>query len=127
MMRTISTIAVALALVGCATAPTKDELGKADYGERPQNYVQTIHQYFDSTLKDPSSVQYKDITSPQQDWIRDAPIQGHAIHFGWGVLATVNAKNSYGGYTGYQTYHFLFRGERIDQALTPDTPVAGVK
>jgi hypothetical protein len=67
------------------------------------------------------SAQYGQVTSPQHDWIRDAPIEGHQMHYGWGVLASVNAKNSYGGYTGFQTYHFLFRGEKVESVITPQT------
>lgn len=119
----IPTLTLTLLLTGCAAAPSSEELSKADYGERPQNYVQTVHKYLDENLKDPGSAVYKEITAPQQDWIRDAPIEGYQMHYGWGVLATINAKNSYGGYTGYQTYHFLFRGEQIDKVITPETPV----
>lgn len=110
-------------LSGCATAPTTQELASADYGEPPRNYEVVIHQYFDSTLKDPASVQYKEITVPQRDWIRDAPVEGFKMHFGWMVRATINAKNSYGGYTGFQTYIFLFRGEQLIETVTPQTIV----
>lgn len=122
-MKTKIAILGTMLLSGCAAAPSSQELVNADYGERPQNYVQTIHEYFDASLKDPSSVVYHDITAPEHDWIRDAPIAGYQMHYGWKVFATINAKNSYGGYTGFQTYRFLFRGEQLDKIITPDTPL----
>jgi hypothetical protein len=35
------------------------------------------------------------------------------IKYGWLVPTGVNAKNSYGGYTGTQPYHCWFRGEAL--------------
>jgi hypothetical protein len=36
--------------------------------------------------------------------------------FGFSVCAEINAKNSYGGYVGAQTYWFLFRDGKIARA-----------
>ena len=116
--------AIASALLifgGCASAPSEQQLATADYGAPPRDYERVIHEYFDATLKDPASIQYKEVTEPRKDWVRDAPIAGYQMHYGWIVKATINAKNSYGGYVGFKTYSFLFRGEQIIETITPDT------
>ena len=46
---------------------------------------------------------------------------GTKIFYGWLVKATINAKNSYGGYIGFKTYTFLFRGEAITDTIDPDS------
>lgn len=117
-------VLVVAALGGCATAvhPTMEQLSSADYGECPAHYMDAIHAYFDSTLKDPASVQYRDITVPEKGYIqsRTALESTGQVTYGWLVNATINAKNSYGGYVGFRTYEFLFRGEQIVDTLPPE-------
>jgi hypothetical protein len=110
-------------LAGCASAPTVEEQQHADYGARPTTYVDAVHSYFESTLKDPDSLQIREIAPPVKAWERDAPIKGGKLTYGWFVTATINAKNSYGGYVGFQTYTFVFRGEQMVDVITPETPV----
>ncbi len=97
-------------LVACAaTMPTQDQLAAADYGapitqsaaeQQALGLLRTI-------LKDPYSAQIE-WSSVQTGWIREAPIHGGALRFGYILSASVNAKNSYGGYTGFKPYQFLF-------------------
>lgn len=110
------------ALAGCVTAPplpTAAQNDVADHGEMPQHYKEAISAYFDGTLKDPASVQYRNMTVPKKEFIRDSMLQGYKLNWGWLVSVDVNAKNSYGGYVGFQTYHFLFRGEIIVDMIAP--------
>jgi hypothetical protein len=106
--RTLIGAALLLSLAGCATPPTQEELATADYGPFPKDYQDTIRAYFDQTLKDPDSVRYKWRGEPSRGW---ETLGGKK--FGWRVCVDVNAKNSYGGYTGYQTSYFMFQNHRI--------------
>ena len=81
-----------LLLVACADLPqptpieiSMSNVRSADYGTYPEHYEQQIHQYLNDTLLDPDSAK-----------IRIAPPR------------KVNAKNTYGGYTGWQTKRYRF-------------------
>lgn len=104
--------------------PTAAEQGDADYGTAPTGYRDAIGQYFLATLKDPSSIQYGDMTSPTKGFFQNrAPlITGGKVStvYGWIVNTSINAKNSYGGYVGFKPYSFLFRGEQIVHIDIPD-------
>ncbi len=118
-------IAASAILAGCALQPpTAAEQAAADYGAPPTNYAQAIQVYFQQTLKDPSSIQYGEVTQPVQGFysIKDALISGGQVHrhYGWLVRATINAKNSYGGYVGFKTYTFVFHGENLIHVDSPE-------
>ena len=121
LTRLLAAVAIVCALGACAMAPTADQLASADYGAQPQHPETAIHLYFETTLKDPSSAQYREITKPVHGWIRDPIVAGGKTNYGWQVDVAVNAKNSYGAYVGFKTYSFLFRGEEIVDLITPDT------
>jgi hypothetical protein len=122
-LRATATLIVATAVAGCATtAPTVAQLQTAEYGEPPQTYEGVIHSYFDASLKDPASIQYKDLTAPEKGYTQhDRGLIGGGVKitYGWLVKATVNAKNSYGGYVGFRTYTFLFRGDQVVDMIVP--------
>ncbi len=94
-------------LFGCAPRPTAEQLASADYGAYPYNYQQVIDRYLAARLKDPSSLQYEHIKRPTPIWV--GPIGFGSVKYGYGVCAYVNAKNSYGGYTGKRLFFFLLR------------------
>ncbi len=64
-----------------------------------------------SRLKDPFSAQYNFLSGPEQQW---SSFFG-SIKFGYGVCVTINAKNSYGGYTGQKLHYFLIHNSNIVQ------------
>ncbi len=106
---------LALFICGCVTAPTPEELDSADYGARPIHYETITKEFLSNVLKDPDSAKY-DIKEPCKGYYTDPPAvalmgQKRETKYGWIVDVWVNAKNSYGGYTGYKKYSFLFRGE----------------
>ncbi len=110
MKRLIAVLAVAI-LGGCAmppTAPTAKEITGADYGPEPENYKELITAYMLNQLKDPDSAKFEFNKPPAKAWFG----YGDKI-FGWGVCATVNAKNSYGGYTGKQGSYFVIKDGAI--------------
>jgi ketosteroid isomerase-like protein len=92
------------------------------YGDMPSDYKEAITRYFQDHLKNPESIQYREITKPEQGYVTS--IAGSFLMheqrvYGWKVKATINATNSHDKYVGFKTYTFLFRGEKIVNALSP--------
>ena len=80
----------------------------ADYGPYPKNYQQLIRQRLDGTLLDARSAQIRFTTPPRKVYqLSRAPykLNGRAYY---AVCVEVNAKNAYGGYTGWQTKFYRF-------------------
>jgi len=103
-------------LVGCApVAVTPDHL--ADCGPRPtqeqaEAAAKDVVQHFSAfylggDLKDPDSalVRGVEVLQPAASYRGLGPSSG--MVYGWGIRFEVNAKNSMGGYVGYQGYRFL--------------------
>jgi ketosteroid isomerase-like protein len=92
------------------------------YGDEPTNYQGTIRQYFLEHLKHPETVQYREITPPEQGYTTELSgglLMREKREYGWKVKATINAKDSHDRYVGFKTYTFLFRGEKIVDARLP--------
>lgn len=106
-------LALVLALAGCATPPTAQELAAADYGPPPIAFPEKIKDFMELRLKDPSSAQYRFDNLPTKMWSKAGPLFGGGTMYGWRVDVLINAKNELGGYVGYQQYGFLFRDGRI--------------
>lgn len=87
-----------------------------EYGEMPVQYEVAIRQYFQEYLKDPDSVQYREITKPEKGSVTAVTgviFARETRLSGWTVNATINAKDAHGVYVGFKTYTFLFHGENI--------------
>ena len=93
-------------LAGCASFPTEQESAVADYGSYPDNYEQIVKSFYNRTLKDPSTAQYRWISSPKTTWLGN---RFTGVRYGYLVCVTLNAKNSYGAYIGFGTDGFLIR------------------
>jgi ketosteroid isomerase-like protein len=92
------------------------------YGDMPANYEEAIRQYYLVHLKHPESVQYRQISQPEQGYITEITgglLMREKHEYGWTVKATINAKDSHDSYVGFKTYTFLFRGEKIVDARLP--------
>jgi hypothetical protein len=118
-------LAASLTLAACAaTPPTPTEVQQADYGAQPVHYREAIAAYLREQLKDPLSVQYGEISAPEKGFFSTKMGLAYGGRtkraYGWLVNASINAKNSYGGYVGFKTYQFLFRGEDIVAAIPPE-------
>jgi ketosteroid isomerase-like protein len=111
------------ALPGSVTGPpTPAQVPDSKYGDMPTHYEEAIRQYFQEHIKDPDSVRYQEITKPVKGYTTavTGTILMHETHnYGWTVKATIDAKNSRGGYVGFKSYTFLFRGEKIVHTLVP--------
>ncbi len=86
--------------VASASAPSVTEQRNADYGPYPDDYQQIIKNFYGGIMKDPYSIRYENITEPRKGWVSGA---FSSTKYGYLVCVTLNAKNSYGAYTGAQT------------------------
>lgn len=124
-MRYLATLIVFLMAFGCAAVPTmtapkkptSEEIATADYGSPPIDYKSQIKSYFSQKLKDPESARYGQMTEPRKGYVlvRDRGVLSNI--FCYEVMVFINAKNSYGGYTGEKPYLFFFRDGKIIQVL----------
>ena len=97
-------------MTGCAPKPPSSvEICTANYGALPGNYQDLIKAHFNTLLKDPESARYTFLPTYKgysQDGVLAESSGG--VKYGYGAPVLVNAKNSYGGYTGNQQYAFMF-------------------
>jgi len=101
-----------LLLGGCAGAFKRPD-PSADFGPPPQNYEQAIKDYFEVILKDPESARHR-FGTPQKAYANEGLAYGGDVSwYGWLVDVDVNAKNSFGGYTGGKPYMVFFKGDRV--------------
>jgi hypothetical protein len=98
-----SVLVIALIVTnGCATAP----VSPATCGAQPtqQQIDEAVKVYIANTnWKDPDSVQIRNLHMMQCRSIWNGLINGGGYTIGWEIIIEVNAKNSYGGYTGFET------------------------
>lgn len=85
--------------------PTEEEKRNADYGVKPDNYKEIIKEYFQARLKDPDSGKYRFDGEPEKTFFSGKSLG--ELKFCWKVVVWINAKNSFGGYTGEQ-YHMVW-------------------
>lgn len=99
--------AVFLAVAACAAMPpTTAETASMQNAPKPSSQVaaeKAVVQYFDGSLKDPDSARYT-FLAPTMGSL----VNGNLRQFGWFMCGTVNAKNSYGGYTGGRVFLAYF-------------------
>ena len=104
-----------LALAGCVSTsvppPTRADVAAADVGPMPEDYREQIAAALKIMLKDPESARVEYIGEPLKDYT--TRLNDASVSFGWRVRVNVNAKNSYGGYTGWSEYQFFFRFGRL--------------
>lgn len=127
-LRLFLILVLATSFAGCAALSDKWTIKTVEdtaSGEAPIQYEESIKSYLGNTLKDPFSAQYKNFSIPKKyinktRVVTQSPtlinVNGYATETNthcWLVTVDVNAKNSYGGYIGWTTYVFLFRGESI--------------
>jgi ketosteroid isomerase-like protein len=102
--------------------PTAAREVATKYGDMPTDYKDAVRKYFLEHMKYPESVQYREITKPEQGYtteITGSFLMREKRQYGWTVKATINAKNSRDSYVGFKTYTFLFRGEKIVDTRLP--------
>jgi hypothetical protein len=134
LQKAVTLIAI-VAISGCATeAQRKDEeinlwkqtlpAPNADYGSYPTNYENIIKANLASSLKDPDSARYGAFSKPRKEHIiTNAPLK--EANYGYSVCVPVNAKNSYGGYTGNHLFWFFIRNGNVIRSQDVDSSPLG--
>lgn len=113
-------------LASCVYQPqekiiTMSEIRALEYGSYPKNYQKTIQQHLYNTLIDPNSLMIDGFTQPKKYLSIGAEESefGSKVYDiirytrGYVVCARFNAKNSYGGYVGWETRGFIFYNGKI--------------
>lgn len=113
----VAVLFAAVLASGCVTwqAPPST----ASYGHAPVNYESRARAYMETVLKDAMSAQYR-FEQPVRAYSNigwGQPNGGQVEWTGYLVKAYVNAKNSYGAYTGYRPYMFLFKDDAVFQVI----------
>lgn len=87
-----------------------------DFGKKPnkKEVEKTAHDLVKAALKDPDSVKFKEMS----DFVRcyRAGDYGYIFEYGWCFYIPYNAKNSYGGYTGYEDAIFITKNNFVKWA-----------
>jgi hypothetical protein len=117
MKRYATTLAACIGLSACTNVkpPNSTEIALANYGPAPTQEDAERHAklFLDLSLKDPDSAKWT-CDSIYKGWMQDAGWQGGKVHYGWRLDCNVNAKNSFGAYTGAKSYNFMFRDSKLD-------------
>ena len=108
-------------LAACAVTPPSAQVSmktvrSENYGSYPKNYERQVRQYLNETLLDPGSAKIR--ISPPRKVFRiynpepktfppKTPKQLETSGY-YLVCAEVNAKNTFGGYTGWQRHRYRF-------------------
>jgi len=109
-MKNLFLVILVALIAGCTSLPTPEQAASAEYGSYPDNYEVIVKDYYARILKDPDSVKYKSISTPQKYWLGD---RFEGAKYGYLVCATLNGKNSYGAYVGYKTDGLLIRNGTV--------------
>lgn len=106
----VTSVIVLFFLTSCASAPTKNQLINADYGQEvlSKDCIAIAEQAVSKNLKDPLSVQFRHYQCSKGYW-NSVPIMGLDVEFGYLQQGEVNAKNSLGGYVGFRPYRILIK------------------
>jgi hypothetical protein len=100
----------AILIVGCASTPTPPtDWSSYDFGVAPANgYQPRIEDLMQASLKDPDSAQFK-WGDPFKGYVQGSGINCCDVKWtGYAARFQVNAKNSYGGYTGFKPSIVIF-------------------
>lgn len=112
MKKVLLLILLSLSIVlgtGCVR-PSDQTLSNADYGEYPNNYEEIVKTYIGSMLKDPYSAHITFDGPPSAKFM--SRILQPTV-YGFGGIVTVNAKNSFGAYTGAKRYAYIIHNGRV--------------
>ena len=92
----------------------------ADYGSYPKNYQEIIRSSLEKSLKDPDSAKYSDYKEPKKEYYITDPTKREVL-YGYAACVSVNAKNSYGGYSGSMPFWFLIKDSKVIATLDSES------
>ena len=122
MSRIIAIVVACLVLGGCAIsmqpavpydAHYKKPAPGSSFGMYPHNYKELTVEKAESVLKDPESARYR-FEPPRKAYLC-SPSSGDVRWQGYLVKVAINAKNSYGGYTGFTPYLVSIRNGKAEE------------
>lgn len=104
--------------------PTDATLSAGDYGYEPdiEDAKRMAQEWLQAHLKDPESARYT-WQGFGRGYVKDGLVYGGALNFGYMLVVGVNAKNSFGGYTGSEPWEFLFHNGQIIRIRHDGVPV----
>ena len=106
---------------------TMDEIRALDYGAVPRNYEKVIAQHLYDSLIDPKSLMIDSISKPRKfveiklDERNTQPNdEYYKINFKPSYLVCIrfNAKNTYGGYVGWEWQGYYFKNNELIQVIS---------
>jgi hypothetical protein len=111
VMKVLAAVVLIGLLTGCAssgpTRPDGSAVSIQDAGSPPADAMAAVQPFLNRHLKDPYSAQVKILSGPTFI-TQSSSLLGPAV-YGWGICFDVNARNSYGGYTGRQLMAIVWR------------------
>jgi hypothetical protein len=110
-MRRILPVLFLLALAGCNTTVSKEEMSSVDYGPPPTHFKEEILSYLRIRLTDPKEAIVDFRTEPKQIYQRKTLVRDQ--QYGWGVCVWINDKNKKGAFAGFYPASFILRNEKI--------------
>ena len=96
---------------GCKNPPTQEEMGKYDYGPRPENYQKLIRDYLAPKLHDPAGAVVEFKAGPRELFQQDTALR--SLQYGWGVCVFINEKDSKGVLEAPYPMVFFIRDGKI--------------
>jgi hypothetical protein len=93
-------------------------LETADVGEKPKNYKELVQSTIKDELKDPYSAKFGEF-SPLRKEVME---MNRNFVYGYSTCVFVNAKNSYGAYTGKQLYWAFIRNGQVLRLQNTNDP-----
>jgi hypothetical protein len=119
-----ATATVALAGCGISFRNSADEFQRTQppsaWGKAPPTGHQDAEKQFVlRTLKDSESARFEH-RAPER-WLSPVSQTDPGVVPTWRSVLRVNAKNSYGGYTGFQEWQFFYYDGELSSVSTPST------
>lgn len=112
---------ISILLVGCA-GQFETPSDETDFVLSPPDYEAKIHRWFRYKLKDYGSAKLE-FGQPIRGYGSESLLRGGGIAWaGYYVTVNVNGKNSWGAYTGFKPYYFLFDSDDIFRVFEHDDP-----
>lgn len=109
---------VSTLLAGCASAPMHADgrlVTLADAGPVPEDQAAIVLGVLKEALRDPESAKVEIDRAPRRVIVSKLlERKGGAA---WELCPLVNAKNAYGGYTGYKRVHILWNERVVDYSV----------
>ena len=124
MIRRVLALLLFVGLAACSGFQTL-EAGH-DFGPPPTGIEEKIKAADKYILKDPDSAIYDfSGSTPRRAYTNAGLAVGGGVNWsGWVVYYRVNAKNSYGAYTGFEVERAFFSNNQIHRWQYPNSPFA---